>query len=139
MLAANAPAGQIDETFDAREWLSDPRNVALRSGADLAMFEHVGTHTFLGHVFFASRGREATAKAQAMLVEMFEAGAWRIIGEIPAYRRDVRLFMGRLGFKAIGQAMRPQGRVIVVELQRGNCAEQPLHGMIEAVPARQQV
>ena len=116
LLYGNAPDGQVDDTFDAREWLSDPRNIALRIGEDLAMFEHCGPGVYLGHIWFVSRGKVAITRARMLIEDMRKRGAMTIRGEIPAGRKDVQAFMARLGFKSTGDAVRPQGRVNLVQI-----------------------
>lgn len=129
LLAANVPDCINDGTFKPADWLSDTRNVALRVGDDLGMFDHAGPGIFLGHVWFQSRGKEAQAIARQILAEMFASyGATRICGETPTVRPDAWLFARRLGFVKIGEAVRPMGRVILSVLI-GN--SQPVPPVVE--------
>jgi hypothetical protein len=122
MLAANVPQEWRDKPFSSTRWLDDRRNVALRIGPDLAMFEHCGPGSYLGHIWFASRGRTALANARAMLDAMFDDyGAKIIRGETP--KREVEMFVRRLGFHFQGEAIRPIGRVKLCALSNGNLAE----------------
>lgn len=112
LILANAPEELIDGRFKPAAWL-EAGNIALRVGNDLAMFEDLGDGVYLAHVWFASRGKEAIEAARSILEEMFARGATAICGETPASRRDALLFVRKLGFRPRGEAMRPQGRVIV--------------------------
>lgn len=109
--------------FDAREWLSEPGNVALRLGEDLAMFEYLGPGVYQGHIFFASRGSAAETKARLMIAEMMTMGAHTIRGEIPVYRKDVRQFMARIGFDFAGHAIRPMGKVVLATINNPSSFE----------------
>lgn len=121
LLKANAPAGLIDEGFSAADWMTDPRNIALRIDDDLAMFAHCGAGIVQGHVWFASRGKEAIERGKIMLAAMFDDyGCQVIIGETPTFCRAALSFIRKLGFRPIGVALRPQGKVIVSELVTAN-------------------
>ena len=114
MLAVTVPPDQHDGNFSATRWLLDERNVALRIGPDLAMFEHMGPGTYQGHIWFRSKGREALERAEAMLDQMAsDHGAKTIVGEIPARNRKTALFMRWLGFSFDGEIERPWGRVLI--------------------------
>lgn len=117
LLAATVPDELHDGRFSSVEWLKDTRNIALRIGPNLAMFEWCGPQTYLGHIWFASRGRTALLHARAMIEEMVETyGAKTIRGEIPEKGRRTMLFTRWLGFHPVGEVMRPWGRCIVVQL-----------------------
>jgi hypothetical protein len=110
-LAATVPDHLHDGRFSSIVWLKDPRNVALKIGPDLAMFEWLGPQSYLGHCWMASRGRTALLHARAMLDDMTaEYGATLIRGEVPVSNRKMRLFAGWLGFEEEGEALRPWGR-----------------------------
>jgi hypothetical protein len=115
LLASNVPPEWRHLHFSATAWLSDPRNIALRIGPDLSMFEYYGPGVYLGHIWFASRGRTALERAKAMLDTMFsDYGAQVIRGETP--KREVALFVRKLGFRFDGEADRPIGRVRLCQI-----------------------
>lgn len=119
LLYANAPAGLIDDTFDAAAWIVNPQNIALRIGRDMGMAEHCGPGVYEIHVWFASHGAEALKNAHAMIDAMFERyGATLLRGETPTICPYAWLFTRRLGFKRTGMAERSMGRVILSELRR---------------------
>jgi hypothetical protein len=100
LVRANAREGHVT-VGDAEAWLRNPRNFALRSGGDLSLFEAIGDWPgpLKGHVFFASRGKDALKVARAMLRQAFDYGATAIYGETPLQFRDALMFARLLGFK----------------------------------------
>lgn len=115
LLASNVPPEWRHLHFSATEWLSNPENVALGEGPDLSMFEALGGGVFMGHIWFSSRGRTALERAKAMLNAMFsDYGAQVIRGETP--KREVALFVRKLGFRFDGEADRPIGRVRLCQI-----------------------
>lgn len=104
LIAQNAREGAIPVS-DASEWLANPRNFALVDGDDLSLFEAKGEWPgpLEGHIFFASRGKEALAKAKAMLAHAFSYGATCIEGRTPHQFRDALMFARLLGFKVCGR------------------------------------
>ena len=123
LLEANAPDDQIMPGFDPLLWVIDPDNVALAIDLDLAMFTDRGDGTWLGHIWFNTRGSRALERAGAILSHMFgHYGAKVIRGEVPERRKDVLMFVRKLGFKRTGEAEHPKGRLVVVTLNTGTLA-----------------
>lgn len=127
LLALNGGPGnaitthQVGSDFSAKAWLADARNVALRIGNDMAMFEYMGPGVAMGHIWFHSRGRKAFTRAKSLLDHMAsDYGVNRIMGEVPCWRHDVQRFVRKLGFTAIGIAERQIGKVIVHQLTIAN-------------------
>jgi hypothetical protein len=121
LLAANVPKEWRDKPFSATHWLSDPRNIALRIGPDLSMFDHLGPNIYMGHSWFATRGRAALAHGRAMLDAMFhDYGAELIRGETPTTKPAALMFAKLLGFTVTGEAIRPIGKVTLSELRFTN-------------------
>lgn len=106
LLARNAPP-EFPKDFDPVEWLSSTRNFALRIGDDLGMGEALGDEwpgDLACHVFFASRGRQVLVHGRMMLEKVIvEYGAKRILGEVPAFRKDVLLMARLAGFRPYGK------------------------------------
>lgn len=129
ILDANAPANQILPDFDPHEWLENPEHLALAIDHDLAMFEHGGGDRWVGHIWFRSRGKLALERASILLSLMFRRfGAKAILGEIPANRKDVALFMARLGFETVGKGRHECGvPVNIVCLSLGEQRTAPIH------------
>lgn len=136
LLDANAPADQFaapsyiyqqpGEPFCPVLWILDPDNLALRIGLDLAMFEDKGQGEWVGHIWFNCRGALALERARALLGHMFDHYGARVIrGEVPEWRKDVLLFVRKLGFKRVGEARHPLGRLVVLTLQSANHPARP--------------
>ena len=115
LIHANAREVQKPSLEQISDWLSNASNLALVDGNDLSLFEWKsdGIH---GHIFFASRGREALIKAKAMLDHVFSLGAKVILGETPKLFRDALWFSRRLGFEHYGEKETPDGTVILSRL-----------------------
>lgn len=116
LLAANVPPEWRGLPFSASAWLAQDGNIALRVDNDLAMFEWIEPGVYLGHTWFASRGKRALANGRAMLRAMFDHGASEIRGETPVAKPEAMLFARRLGFTYAGEAERPIGRVRLCSL-----------------------
>lgn len=107
LLRANAPADQIGPYFDAAEWLGNMNNLAVAIDNDMALFEHLHGSEYTGHVWFASRGKQALINGRELVAFMFDRlGASRLHGEVPAWRKDVLAYVRRLGFIPYGTAPR---------------------------------
>jgi hypothetical protein len=122
LIAKNAPAGLLDGSFDAAEWIADPANFAFVDGDDLGMFEAQGEWPgpLAAHVIFASRGKQAIRTARAMLRQAFAFGATCILGETPAHLPHALLFARLLGFMPYGTAERAMGSVVLSALETNN-------------------
>lgn len=111
--------------FDAKRWLSNPGNIALRIADDLMLFDDTGDGIYLAHVYFASRGKRALERARAMLGEMMGTyGARQIVGETPVTLPHALWFARACGFKPVRHMTRPKGTVVFSVLDNaafGNC------------------
>jgi hypothetical protein len=136
LVEGNAPDYMDRTNFDAEEWLSDERNIALRLSDDLGMAEWIEPGVYAIHVWFASRGRVALERAKAMLTELAEHGATQVICEPDAFRRDVNLFCRLVGFEHVRQAQRPWGKVNVRVLSFREHPMPPKYAIGETVSAR---
>lgn len=117
LLALNAREGAPPIT-DAAAWLANPRNFALADGDDLSLFEAKGEWPgpLEGHIFFASRGKQALETARRMLTQAFSYGATCIEGSTPIDLPHALLFARLLGFRKYGEADTPSGRVSLSRL-----------------------
>jgi len=114
-------AAQLADGFDARGWLSDPRNVALYSGGNIGLFEHRDGGTCSVHWLFVDRGRQALCTASEMLHEIFGRYDKRAVhGEIPVFCRASRMFTRILGCKSLGLIETPRGEVELFFLARAD-------------------
>jgi hypothetical protein len=120
LIAANARDEWKPSIADAAQWLSDPRHFALVEGNDLAMFEAEGEWPgeLAGHMFFASRGRDALKVAKAMLGQAFAYGATAITGETPERYPEALWFIRQLGFRPVGEKETPNGKAILSRLDK---------------------
>lgn len=128
MLAANARDEYKPTIEDAEQWLSRPANFALVDGDDLSMFEAQGAWPgpLVGHIFFASRGKQALATARKMLARAFAFGATEILGETPAEYRDALLFIRLLGFRPYAKIEAEYGPAILSRLNANPQAGDPV-------------
>ncbi len=93
---------ELVNNFNPSEWLSDPNNVALTDGKNIALFEREKA-VWNTHWLFESRGREAISVGKAMLKYMFDnSDAAAIKGLTPAHCRAARWFNRQLGGKSYG-------------------------------------
>jgi hypothetical protein len=91
------------------------------------MAEYFGPGTYLLHVWFASRGKQAIDRAKAMIGEMFDSyGAHLLRVEIPATGRRTAFVARRVGFTITGEAERPLGKVLLGELSRAHWTNEQL-------------
>lgn len=93
------------------EWLSDPRNVAIHEGDDLALFDYNGTGIYEIHLFFRSRGKEAVAAAKSVTRQMFDRGAGMIVASIPAINRKACVVARMTGYHFLETRETPYGDV----------------------------
>ena len=107
----NDPDGYVTN-FDAEDWLSDTRNIALVIDQDIALFAEDFPGCYEGHYFFKSRGRQAVKNALSFLNSAFmDYGAEVIKGLTPHMNRPAMWMSYRLGFKSYG----------TVDHHRGEC------------------
>lgn len=116
LIEQNAPADQINGMpeygigpMNYAAWCADERNIALRIGDDLALFEYFSPGLYQGHVFFASRGKEALRNGKAIMGAMDGAAVY---GETPLgdNYRAVHWFNRQMGFVPVREVERPWGR-----------------------------
>lgn len=131
LIEAAAPPELVGTGMTAAEWLAEPRNIALRNGDDLGMFEHFGDGVYDSHCFCVSRGKDALASTRAALREMFDRyGAASIYTETPMDVPDpltakrTLLFARRVGFRPVRETERPIGRVTFSVFDRTALGEQ---------------
>lgn len=104
VLAAVAPGFA---EFDLSDFLSDPRNVALRCGDAVAIFEYCAPGVYDGHYLFPKnvRGKVALQAARKIIHEMFtKYRAIVITGSIPREHRAARCLTRALGFQKSGES-----------------------------------
>lgn len=132
LVYGNVPSEIVDtkteNAFDAERWLSDSRNVALRIGEDLGLFEYFGAGVYQVHTLFHTRGKVALGVAREILAHFRVKYEPRVIyGETPVLCPDVKggkaaLFFARLmGMRPLFSVERPMGMVVltVLELDKG--------------------
>lgn len=93
--------------FDPKDWLSNPKNIALiNDNDDIALFENQVslTNTVCGHYFFFSRGKHAIKAAKEFLHELFsnDYPVETITGLTPEDHKGALWMNKQLGFKDYG-------------------------------------
>jgi len=100
-----APHQNIGQLENVEEWVSDPRNVALRFGGDLGLFEYVAPGVFECHAFCRSRGGGAIRSIKAALDAMrTEYGAKSFVGHTQNWGE--RWLYRHLGFTPVREVVR---------------------------------
>jgi hypothetical protein len=115
-----AIAGHCGDDFDAEEWLSEPENIALiNDNGDVNLFTYDRPGVYIGHFFYASRGKEALRVAKQMLVHIFHYEEVEVImGLTPLDKLGARWMARKLGFKSYGEVDTPPGRCELFILNR---------------------
>lgn len=89
--------------FDPFLWLLNPRNVCLKEGDNLTLFEYEEGGVYAGHIFFTSRGRDAVNLSRKMLSHFFENYPVKaVIGYTPMSKKGALWLMRQLGFQDEG-------------------------------------
>lgn len=91
--------------FDAYDWLTNDRNIALlSSNSDVTLFEYHRPSVYYGHYLYTSRGKDALVSASEALDEIFNRpyNAEIVQGVIPIGHVGARWLTRRLGFKSQG-------------------------------------
>lgn len=90
--------------FDPIDWVSNPANIALGNGQDMALFEHETPRVVTGHYFFQSRGRQALEQGRLFLDEVFSPcyNVEVIRGLTPLQHLGARWMNRQLGFTSHG-------------------------------------
>jgi hypothetical protein len=112
----NAASHQnIGPLENVEEWVSDPRNVALRFGDDLGLFEYVALGVFECHAFCLSRGGGAIRSIRAALDTMrTEYGAKSFVGH--TQRWNERWLYRHLGFTPVRELVRNGEKYTLIAL-----------------------
>ncbi len=94
------------------DWVSDPRNVAITEGDDLALFDYVQPGVYEGPFFFQSRGKAAVEAAKIITARMLET-APLIIGRVPLINRKAAVIARSAGYRCTGIEQTEHGPVFV--------------------------
>lgn len=96
--------------LDARDLLSDRRNICLVGDMGGAMFAWRGPGIFEGHSFFRCRGKSAILLGAWLLALLFEEHNARMVwGLTPEHLKHVRWFNRQVGFRSHGLMETPDG------------------------------
>lgn len=102
--------GNYDETFDAKEWLADEKNIAIQSGDDINLFEYIDNGVYEGHFFYVSRGRDALNTATEVLDYFLDNYDVQVIrGLTPLHKKGARWLARKIGFKSYGEVETAHG------------------------------
>lgn len=101
------------------DWVSDPRNIAVYEGDDLALFDYEGPGFYQGHFLFQSRGKEAVEVTKILCKRMFaETDAVLLMGLVPVKYRKAGVIARMAGFKLMGKQHTEHGQVFVYLMAR---------------------
>ena len=112
----NAASHQnIGPLENVEAWVSDPRNVALRFGDDLGLFEYIAPGVFECHAFCRSRGVHAIRSIKAALDAMRTGyGAKSFVGHVQNWN-EIWLYR-HLGFAPVREVVRNGEKYTLIAL-----------------------
>lgn len=84
---------ELLQDFSAAEWLADNKNIALKQGLDVALFDYESSTECFCHMLFESRGKEALALIKVIFSTIFvDYNMQMIYGLVPISRLATRRF-----------------------------------------------
>lgn len=95
------------------DWVSDPRNIAVMEGDDLALFDYEAPGIYQGHFLFQSRGKEAVEATRILTRRMFEHGARMLVGYVPVCNRKAGVIARMAGWHYAGIKATEDGPMFV--------------------------
>ena len=101
----------LNRGLDGRAWLLTQGNIPITfDNGDVVLFDLEGPNQYQGHLLMKSRGRTAINHLKEAFRRMFSNhNAELIIGLVPDFRRDVKLFARWAGMKSIGKRKTSEG------------------------------
>lgn len=107
----------VSDDFDIDEWIEDKKNVVLKEGDSLGLFEYEYNGVYSAHYAFSARGRAAIDLSRRMLNEMFaRQGAKAIRGMTPIDNRAARWMNRQIGCTSQGVFETPVGTYELVTI-----------------------
>lgn len=112
-------ASSLNRGLRGRDWLDVPGNVPIVIGDNVALFDTLGDSVYEVHFLFVSRGRNAVIAARESFRRMFaDYGAELIIGNVPDFRRDVKMLARWAGGKFVRNRVTADGVCALFVLSR---------------------
>lgn len=91
-------------SFPVASWLSNPKNIALKSGGNIGLAEYKDDNHYWVHFCFTeARGQKALVLAQRMLTTLYNNYGFKwIIGPVSVGNKKAAWVVRQLGFKSAG-------------------------------------